>query len=64
MQQLPEVPDSGPEKRDSDTSSELYNDDLIAQFKSRLGQLLRVGRPRKRPTRKQNDKSNGVGKND
>jgi hypothetical protein len=64
MQKLPEVPDSEPEKQDSDTSSELYNDDLIAQFKSRLGQLLRAGRPRKRPSRKQNDKSNGVRRND
>jgi hypothetical protein len=64
MPKLPEVPDSEPEKQDSDTSSEPYNDDLIAQFKSRLGQLLRVGRTRKRPTRKQNNKSNGVGGND
>lgn len=64
MQKLPEVPNSEPEKQDSDTSSELYNDDLIAQFKSRLGQLLRVGRPRKRPTRKQNNNSNGVCSND
>jgi hypothetical protein len=64
MQKLPEVRDPEPEKQDSDTGSEPYSDDLIAQFKSRLGQLLRVGRPRKRPTRKQNDKSNGVGRND
>jgi hypothetical protein len=64
MQKLPEVPDPEPEKQDSDTSSELYNDELIAQFKVRLGQLLRVGRPRKRPTRKQSDKLNGVGRND
>jgi hypothetical protein len=60
MQKLPEVRDPEPEKQDSDTSSEPYNDDLIAQFKSRLGQLLRVGRTRKRPTRKQSNKSNGV----
>ena len=64
MQKLPEFPDSEPKKQDSDTSSELYNDDLIAQFKSRLGQLLRAGRPRKRPPRKQNDKSTEVGRND
>jgi hypothetical protein len=60
MQKLPEVRDPEPEKQDSDTSSEPYNDALIAQFKSRLGQLLRVGRTRKRPTRKQSNKSNGV----
>ena len=53
MQKLPEVRDPESEKQDSDTSSEQYDDDLIAQFKSRLGQLLRVGRTRKRPTRKQ-----------
>ena len=53
MQKLPKVPDPESEKQDSDTSSEQYDDDLIAQFKSRLGQLLRVGRTRKRPTRKQ-----------
>jgi hypothetical protein len=64
MQKVPEVPDSELEKQDNDTSSEPYNDDLIAQFKSRLRQLLRVGRPRKRLPRKQNDKSNGVGRND
>jgi hypothetical protein len=64
MQKLPEVPDSEPEKQNSDTSSELYDDDLIAQFKSRLRQLLRVGRPRKRPTRKHSDESNGAGRND
>jgi hypothetical protein len=63
MQKPPEVSDPEPEKQDSDTSSEPYNDDLIAQFKIRLGQLLRVGRSRKRPTRKQNDKSNGVSRN-
>jgi hypothetical protein len=49
MQKVSEVPDSELEKQDNDTSSEPYNDDLIAQFKSRLRQLLRVGRPRKRP---------------
>lgn len=64
MQKLPEVRDPESEKQDSDTSSEQYNDDLIAQFKSRLGLLLRVGRTRKRPTRKQNNKSNEVGSND
>ena len=63
MQKVHEVPDPEPEKQDSGTSSELYNDDLIAQFELCLGQILRVGRPRKRP-RKQTDKSNGVGKND
>jgi hypothetical protein len=64
MQKLPEVRDPESEKQDSDTSSEQYNDDLIAQFKSRLGHLLRVGRTRKRPTRKQSNKSNEVGSND
>jgi hypothetical protein len=64
MQKLPEVPDSEPEQQDGDTSSELYSDDLVAQFKSRLGQLLRAGRPRKRSPRKQNDKSNGARRND
>jgi hypothetical protein len=44
MQKLPEVPDSEPEKQDSDTSSELYNDHLIAQVKSRLGQDPQVER--------------------
>ena len=63
MPKLPEVPDSEPEKQDSDTSSDPYNDDLIAQFELCLGQILRVGRPRKRPL-KQTDKSNGVGGND
>ena len=61
MQKLPEVPDPEPEKQDSDASSEMCSDDLVAQFKTRLEQLLRVGRTRKRPTRKQNGKSNGVG---
>jgi hypothetical protein len=64
MQRLPEGPDPEPEKQESDTSSEPHSDDLIAQFETRLGQLLRVGRTRKRPTRKQNGKSNGLGRND
>jgi hypothetical protein len=59
MQKLPEVPNSEPEKQASDTSSELYNDDLIAQFKIRLEQLLRVAGPRKRLARKRNDEQNG-----
>lgn len=64
MQKLPEVRDPEPEKQDSGTSSEPYSDDLIAQFKIRLKQLLRGSRTRNRPTRKQNNKSNGVGSSD
>ena len=63
MRKVHELPNPELEEEDSRTSSELCNDDLIAQFELCLGQILRVGRTRKRPL-KQTDKSNGGGGND
>jgi hypothetical protein len=58
MQKPPEVPDRKPEKSD-DTNLEGGDNDIIARFEISLGQILRVGRTRKRAVREQNDKSTG-----
>jgi hypothetical protein len=64
MQKPTEVPVRKPEKKRDDTSLEGWDDDLIARFEIHLGQILRVGRKRKRALREQNDNSSGVGGSD
>jgi hypothetical protein len=58
MPKPPEVPDRKPEKS-GDTNLEGDDKELITRFEICLGQILRVGRTRKRAVREQNEKSTG-----
>jgi hypothetical protein len=64
MQKPTEVPAREAEKKRGDTSLEGWDNDLITRFDIYLGQILRVGRKRKRALREQSDKSSGVGGSD
>jgi hypothetical protein len=64
MQKLADVPDYKPEKKRGDIIPEECDNDLMTRFEIYLGQIMRVGRTRKRALRGQNDKSSGVGGND
>ena len=59
MQKLTEVSNCKPERKSDDTSLERSDNDLITRFETCLGQILRVGRTRKRAAREQNDKLTG-----
>jgi Mn-containing catalase len=56
MQKLTEVPVCKPEKNSGNTSLDECDNNLIARFEIYLGQILRVGRKRKRALR-ENDRS-------